>query len=87
MAPILTLAIVSTVACVVAKFVVSLRVKVLEKNVDIRLTEDPSFKDVIRAFALLSQIVGDASSLAKQTQSTVGMPPTPGSGLPPVNLP
>ena len=59
----------------------------LDRKVDIRLADDASFKDVIKAFMLMGQIVGDAASLARKANSSVNMPPTPGSGLPPVGLP
>ena len=64
-----------------------IELRVLDRKVDIRLADDASFKDVIKAFMLMGQIVGDAASLARKANSSVNMPPTPGSGLPPVGLP
>lgn len=59
-------------------------IKVIERNVEIRLENDPSFKEVVQAFSLLAQIVGDPTSAARKANPAIKMPHTPGSGLPPV---
>lgn len=62
-------------------------IRALEKKIEIKLDSDPAFKDVIRAFALMAQIVGDASDQARAAR-VVRMPAgLPGGGLPPVSTP
>jgi DNA repair exonuclease SbcCD ATPase subunit len=65
----------------------SIQVKIVEKKIDITLKTDPTFKATINAFALLSQMVGDATGVAKANRA-VRMPPGfVGGGLPPIQTP
>ncbi len=61
-----------------------IEIRVIERKVEIRLQDDPSFKDVVQAFSLLAQMVGDPTSAARRANPSIKMPHTPGSGLPPV---
>ncbi len=64
-----------------------IEIRVVEKKVEIKLASDPSFRDVIRAFALMAQMVGDTANAAR-TARTVRIPAgIPGGGLPPVSTP
>jgi chromosome segregation ATPase len=70
-----------------AEDVTQVEVRLVERRLEIRIAEDPTFKDVINAFALMVQIVGDPTTIARQTSPAVRMPPPSGSGLPPVGTP
>ena len=65
----------------------TISVKVVEKKLTITLQSDPSFKETIRAFALMVGVIGEGSAVAKAA-STVRIPPgVVGGGLPPVGTP
>jgi len=60
---------------------------VVDQKLPITLKTDPSFKDVIHAFSLMVQMVGDGTEAAKANR-TVRIPGgLPGGGLPPVGTP
>ena len=43
------------------------------------------FKNVVKAFAVLMQVVGDPAEKVKSANPIVAMPKTPGAGLPAID--
>ncbi len=64
-----------------------IEVRLQQRNVEIKLASDPSFRSVIQAFALMAMVVGDPTSVARRANPAVRMPFTPGSGIPGPGVP
>lgn len=64
-----------------------IEIRAVERKLDVRIAEDPTLKEVVHAFALLAQVVGDPTAIARQTSPAVHMPLPGGSGLPPAGTP
>lgn len=64
-----------------------LELRVRYQDTEVQLSEDASFKDVVRAFTLVLAMHGDGSDVARRSNPAISMPYTPGTGLPPVELP
>ena len=63
--------------------------KVIDRKIDykVQINDQLTLKDAIKAFAVLVQLVGDGTEIAKKNNPAVRMPHTPGSGIPPIHLP
>jgi len=60
-----------------------IEIKLRQKNIELKMKKDPSFKEVISIFQLMAVVVGSGTPEQKFTK----VPPAAAGGLPPVSTP